>query len=149
MKKVLFIFTLSVMAPMSYGQQPAETVSKIIALERAALERWNNGDVNGFLEISAPDVTYFDPYLDYRVEGLAKLAELYKPLQGKIKVDKCEMQNPRVQLAGNISVLTFNLLSQSGSELSRWNCTEVYRLEKDGNWKIIHTHWSFTKPELK
>lgn len=33
----------------------------IIALERAALDRWGKGDPKGFLETYAPDVTYFDP----------------------------------------------------------------------------------------
>jgi len=37
---------------------PSET---IIAMERAALDRWGRGDSPGFLEISAPDVVYFDP----------------------------------------------------------------------------------------
>lgn len=51
-------------------------------------------------------------------------------------------------------MLTFNLvnygkLSGSSEEtvLARWNATQVYRLV-DGAWKIIHTHWSFTQPQL-
>lgn len=32
----------------------------IIGMERAALDRWGNGDPGGFLEISAEDVSYFD-----------------------------------------------------------------------------------------
>lgn len=34
----------------------------IIGLEKAALTRWGKGDPDGFLEISAPDVVYFDPF---------------------------------------------------------------------------------------
>ena len=35
-----------------------------------------------------------------------------------------------------------------GDQSSRWNCTEVYRLEPNGEWKIVHTHWSsFAKPQ--
>ena len=64
------------------------------------------------------------------------------------------MNNPLVQLDGNIAVLTFNLIDHEtqvegvdrGSV--RWNATEVYR-RLDGGWKIIHSHWSYTKPELK
>jgi len=40
----------------------------LIAMERAALDRWSKGDTFGFLEISAPDVLYFDPYLDRRID---------------------------------------------------------------------------------
>src|SRR5713101_3161098 len=31
----------------------------IVELERAALDRWGRGDPNGFLEVSALDVSYF------------------------------------------------------------------------------------------
>jgi len=31
--------------------------------------------------------------------------------------------------------------------LARWNATEVYR-QANGGWRIIHTHWSFTQPQL-
>ena len=65
-----------------------------------------------------------------------------------------DMINPVVQVQGNIAVLTFNLVNYgkpSGSAeetvLARWNATEVYR-EADGAWRIIHTHWSFTQPQL-
>jgi ketosteroid isomerase-like protein len=50
-------------------------------------------------------------------------------------------------------VLTFNLASHTrkpdGSPMIvRWNATEVYR-RMSGKWRIIHNHWSFTKPDLK
>jgi len=38
------------------------TAEMIVAMERAALERWGRGDPDGFLDISAPDVSYFDPF---------------------------------------------------------------------------------------
>ena len=71
--------------------------AEIIAMEKAALKRWGRGDPDGFLEICAPDVVYFDPYVSY-----------------------------------------------TGSQASRWNCTEAYRREPDGRWRIVQTHWSYT-----
>lgn len=137
------------MVQTSNAQQTEQVAKHIISLEKAALERWNKGDVVGFLELSAKDVTYFDPYLDKRLDGLQKLAELYKPLQGQINVTRYEMIDPAVNVVDNAAVLTFNLNSYVGDQLQRWNCTEVYRKEKDNKWKIIQTHWSLTKPELK
>jgi hypothetical protein len=32
--------------------------------------------------------------------------------------------------------------------IARWNSTEVYA-RVDTRWQIIHSHWSFVKPELK
>ncbi|HPT22851.1 MAG TPA: nuclear transport factor 2 family protein, partial [Bacteroidales bacterium] len=110
--------------------------------------RWNNGDPSGFLEISAKDVSYFDPMTEQRLDGLDKLTELYEKIRGEIHVDKYDMINPKVQSADNMAVLTFNLISYTGEIEYKWNCTEVYRLDDDG-WKIIQTHWSFTKPDIK
>ncbi len=45
----------------------------ILQMERLALGRWAQGDPEGFLEISAPNVTYFDPFVDKRLDGLAEL----------------------------------------------------------------------------
>jgi hypothetical protein len=119
-----------------------EDVSKtIIAMERKALDRWGKGDPSGFLEISAPDVVYFDPFPGRRLDGAESLTRYYESLRGKVHIDRYELINPKVQLAGDIAVLTFNYVSYAGEAESRWNCTEVYRRTADG-WRIIQTHWS-------
>lgn len=116
----------------------------IIALERAALERWGKGDPSGYLEISAPDVVYFDPFLERRMDGLEPLTNYYEALKGKIWVDRFELLNPKVQLCGDAAVLTFNLVSYVGESQMRWNCTEVFQ-RQEGRWLIIQTHWSITQ----
>jgi ketosteroid isomerase-like protein len=53
-----------------------------------------------------------------------------------------------------MAVLTYNILNYikrpDGSEAAatRWNVTEVYG-RVDGRWRIVHSHFSFVKPELK
>jgi len=119
---------------------------EIVALESAALARWLRGDPSGFLEISAPDVVYFDPFLDRRIDGLPALTEYYEGLRGKISAESFKLLNPSVQQIGDAGVLTFNFVSFSGDRNEmRWNCTEVYRRDAAG-WRIIQTHWSFTNP---
>ena len=55
------------------------------------------------------------------------------------------VDNAKVQLVGDAAVLTFNFVSYGGSEDAfRGNCTEVYRRSRD-SWRIIQTHWSFTR----
>ena len=117
----------------------------ILALERAALDRWGKGDPSGFLEISAPDVVYFDPFLERRIDGLDALTHLYKSIRGQVRIDRYEFFNPKVKLCGDAAVLIFNYVSYGGEKQNRWNCTEVYR-STDGAWRIIQTHWSFTQP---
>ena len=118
--------------------------STIISMERAALDRWIRGDPSGFLEICAPDVVYFDPYREKRVDGLEALTALYKEIWGKVLLDRYELLNPRVQVIGEAAVLTFNYVSYKGTDEERWNCTEVYRRDGD-RWQIIQTHWSYTQ----
>lgn len=122
-----------------------ELAATIIAMERAALDRWAKGDPSGFLEISAPDVVYFDPMQERRLDGFQALSRLYESIRGQIRIDRYELVNPWVQLGGDVAVLTFNFVSYIGEKSHRWNCTEVYR-RTDQSWRIIQTHWSMTQP---
>ena len=124
-----------------------DTAAMILAMEKAAMDRWATGDVDGFLEISAPDVVYFDPFTAKRLNGIAELRALYNQFRGTFRIDHFEFVDPKVTVAGPVAVLTFNFVSSGSEGDMRWNTTEVYRL--DGNdWRIIHTHWSFTQPKL-
>jgi ketosteroid isomerase-like protein len=157
MKRALFA-AISVIA-ISVGCERASandnsTADEVIGAERAALDRWGKGDPQGYLEIMAPEVTYFDPSREKRVDGLQAMKDFIVPYTGKIKIDRYDMINPKVQVHGDVALLTFNLVSYSkqpdGTErmLARWNSTETYA-RIDGKWQIIHSHWSFVKPELK
>lgn len=121
---------------------------EILQLERTALDRWGNGDPEGFLALNTSDVTYFDPYLPRRINGNDEMAAHLRPLTGKIAVTRYEIVDPQVRESGDLVLLTYNLINyRDGAELNRWNCTEVYaRLE--GAWRIAHSHWSYTKPEV-
>ena len=121
---------------------------KIINLEKSALEQWNNGNPSGFLDIMASDVVYFDDLSDLRLDGFDKLKQLYESIRGQIHVDKYEMINPIIQSVKDMALLTYNLISYTAKKIDKWNCTEVYRLEKGGNWRIIHSHWSIHRQPL-
>ncbi len=119
--------------------------TKIIALETAALEKWNNGNPSGYLELYTPDFTYFDPFLEKRLDGFDKIEALYEEMRGKVRVDKYEIIEPVVQATDEMAVLTYNLISYTEETVYKWNCTEVYKLVTN-EWKIIHNHWSLIKP---
>jgi len=125
------------------GLNVAET---IMELERGALERWGRGDPEGFLEISAPDLSYFDPFIERRLDGLAALRPMYDQIRGKIHIDRFEIIEPRVQVAGDVAVLTFRFKSYGGAGSIDWNTTEVYQRDQAG-WRIIHTHWAPHQPQ--
>lgn len=122
---------------------------KIIALETEALDVWLKGNPSPYLHLYSKDFTYFDPAQEKRLDGWDKIKELYESMRGKVKMDKFEIINPVVQQSDTMAVLTYNLHSNTGETIWKENCTEVYRLEENNEWKIIHSHWSFTKPSVE
>lgn len=118
----------------------------IIALEEQALTLWNNGNPDGFLELSTDDVVYIDPAFESKLEGKKALEDYYNTIRGKIKIDLHKMIDPVVQVSPGVAVLTYNYEAQRDGMVFTMNCTEVYRLDSTNTWKIIHTHWSFVQP---
>jgi ketosteroid isomerase-like protein len=150
---LLLIVLIAMGTTITFGSARFMQADPIIALERGALDRWGRGDPHGYLELYARDVTYFDPARDGRVDGLDAMTALLAPIKGQVKVDRYEMIAPHVYRAGDAAVLTYNLVSHSrrpdgAATVTRWNSTAVYA-QIGGQWKIVHSHWSYTKPELK
>ncbi len=147
----LFVCGLSMSCGRNADDFQPET---IIAMERAALDRWGRGDPQGYLEITAPEVTYFDPMTEKRINGLEAMRTYLSPFAGKIEIDRYEMIGPKLQRHNDVAVLSYNLVNYrkeaGGPEtvLSRWNSTKVYA-RVEGKWKIVHDHWSYIRPELK
>lgn len=117
--------------------------ANIIAFEKQALALWNDGNPDGFLDLSSDDVVYIDPAFANKLEGKKALEDYYNTVRGKIKIDQYEMINPTVQLTAEVAVLTYNYKVQRDGQTFSMNCTEVYKLDLSNQWKIIHTHWSF------
>lgn len=122
---------------------------EIIAAERAALDRWGNGDPGGYLDLYAPGVSYFDPLTAARVDGHRRMVDYYAPFAGKIFISRYEMQSPEVVVDGTMAVLSYNLVNYARNERgiesvgSRWNATVVFQ-RQGASWKSVHVHWSFT-----
>jgi len=123
-----------------------DVAATILAMEKAALARWAKGDPDGFLEICAQDVVYFDPFLDKPLSGIEELRRLYAGIRGSIYIREWELVDPNVRVSGDMAVLTFQFVSD-GDSFNHWNTTEVYQCFA-GDWRIVHTHWSLTKPQL-
>ncbi len=129
----------------------------LVALERSALDRWIRMDPQGYLDLQAADLTYFDPFTEKRVDGLDAMQIWVAPMKNMkppFTNPRYEMIDPKVQDGGDMALLTFNLTNYGTPPgdpervLARWNSTEVYR-QMGGRWKIVHSHWSFMQPELK
>ncbi len=134
--------------PGDFSNTEPDVAAVILAMERAALDRSDQGDASGFLEISDPDVVYIDPFLPSPLYGLEALRVYYKQnLYGEVVTGR--ILNPKVQVAGGVAALTFNytVVYRGSGKTTHWNATEVYRRGADG-WRIMHTHWSFVRPQV-
>jgi ketosteroid isomerase-like protein len=122
-------------------------LGELMLLESAAMERWRKGDPWGFVELYAPQVTYFDTGTPQRINGREALSAEYQQREGKIFYEVMDFIEPWVLVCGDLAVLFYRFLSTrlnpDGSIVSRtpWNCTEIY-VRMKGSWRIIHNHWS-------
>lgn len=147
MQQFKYIFILFIMTGCT--KVPADNAAiqaTIIALEKQALEQWNNGNPDGFIKLSSNDIVYFDPAFANKFEGKKALEEYYNTVRGKIKIDSYKMINPTVQVSSDIAILTYEYEAHRDGQTYRLHCTEVYKSDSSGQWKIIHTHWSFILP---
>jgi uncharacterized protein (TIGR02246 family) len=134
----------------SAAQDAQDAQASVIAAERTALDRWGKGDPQGFLDVYAPEITYFDPMQERRLDGIEAMRKLLLPLTGKIKVDRYEMIGTKVQQYGDVAVLSYNLKSHVTApdgqpRIVQWNSTVVY-VRQDRRWRSVHSHWSFVRP---
>jgi ketosteroid isomerase-like protein len=153
MKITRVMCVVGVLLSASCAARPdADDGQAIIDLERAALDRWGKGDPDGYLEIMAPEVTYFDPSTPARRDGRDALKPLLDIIRGRLSIDSFEIIEPKVIRSGDMAILSLNLISRGASfngspkRDAKWNITEVYR-RIDGSWKIVHSHFSNTTPQ--
>lgn len=144
MPSLLSVVFVAWLVPMNARAQKPEEL--IIAKERAALDRWKTGDTFGFADIAADEITYFDPEIEKRCDGIQAFRAYMASFRGTFSFPSYDLLNPKVQLCDDIGILTFNFVGHSrDGKVDRWNSTEVYRLIK-GEWKLASSHWSHTKP---
>ena len=88
-----------------------------------------------------------------RLNGRKEVEAYFRRLfEGKLNIHRNEFPNVQVMVAdsGDLAVVNYNLINfvidENGNEKlgTPWNSTQVYRLI-DGNWRVAHANWSFTK----
>lgn len=119
----------------------------IMARLKGALEQWYSGNPFGYSGLFADEITYFDPFMNDRLETIRQLRDHYTPMEGTVNLPRFELLDPKLQLEGEVGILTYFLkqYSEEGPVGPTWKTTEVYRRAGD-DWQAIHAHWS-TIPE--
>ena len=130
---------------LAAADQNDVTAREILEMERKVMDGWQVGNPDPLLAISDPDITYFHAVTPNRLDGLPALKALFEGYRGTPLFDSYEMAEPKVQASGDTAILTYILVRHIGTVTTRWNSTQVYQRKKEG-WRIIHAHWSVTKP---
>lgn len=134
----------------NYTAEERKLAEHIIGLEKAALDKWFNGDTSGYEQLwSKHSFTYFDAVVEKRVDDHAAIAEFLKTIDGKLHADSYDFRDPRVQIGKDMAVLTYQLFADTNLIDMEYNCIEVYQKEEDGVWRVIHSTWSFIRPMEK
>jgi hypothetical protein len=127
------------------GSYEKEVGRILMAREEAVLDRWDNGDPTGFVANADESISYFDPSLEYRLDGLQAFSDYLSPLKGKIHNPPRKIVSPEVRVFGETALVTYTDEYAFDGRRSLWHVTEVYGRMKNGNWKLIHSHWSESK----
>lgn len=134
----------------TYTAEERQLAEHIIGLEKAALEKWFKGDTSGYQQLwSERSFTYFDAVVTERIDDHATIAEFLRTIEGKLFADSYEFRSPRVQIGQDMAVLTYQLFAETTLINMEYNCIEVYQKEEDGEWRVIHSTWSFIRPMEK
>jgi len=116
----------------------------LLAQAHSDLDRWSQGDAEGYGQSAADDVTYFhNTPAHARVDGINAFRDYLSALHGQIPPHKYEIVDPKVQLYGDVGIFTlqYHAFSPDGEPLAQGRGTSVYRGTDDG-WEMVHTHWS-------
>lgn len=138
---------LAVLSVSGARSADRKTADAILAQERSALDRWAKGDPMGYPPIDAEDVTYFDDIAaQTRIEGREAMRSYFASLTGKIPPHQYEIVSPKVQVYGDVGILTlrYETRDHEGKPLTPWKATSVYR-RVGREWRIVHAHWSKIK----
>jgi len=131
------------------------TVSQLLALLDRHLQSIWEGDIETYRQTTAADVSFFEWYISpQRIDGLAfhlrELAVHAQTVAGATDARiEHEVLQPRVQVYGDVAILTYTLLIRSvharGVSHKTHHETRVFHNFGAGaapDWKLVHCHKS-------
>jgi len=147
-KVSFFVFMLLVLGFSSsiFAQAAAPSVEdEIIALTYKIWKAENDKDMATRNKYISDDYTEFNPSYSTRIDGKTKNFNLSdaNAMGGKSLAD--EMLNPKVQVYGDVAILTYNfagvIKNNDGKVVtSKAKSTRVY-VNMNGTWKLVHANF--------
>ena len=123
-----------------------EIARAVITREKDSAKAWREKDKNFFAAFMADDATFFgamNPYLE--TDPKENFLPKFEQYTEMFKILDTQMYNPRVQVYGDIAILTYNSSStiNMGGRVMTYTgkMTSVYRRQGD-TWRVVHGHES-------
>jgi len=117
------------------------------------VEEWNRAfaanDAERYFSFVDPEISVLTPGNPYRVEGIRDDEEEFEfgVRNGKARVSYFQAAQPRIQVFGNVAVVTYFSRGAYGPEAKTAYFKETDVLVKrHSGWKIVHVHVSATTP---
>jgi ketosteroid isomerase-like protein len=148
MRSAIFVLVVSLMIGLPvYADSHGAVADEVIALAKAQWAANMAKDTDKSVSQLADDYTEFNADYPTRIDSKQLNATLYKASdQGAGKLLAAEMANPKVQVYGDVAILTYNyigstLKADGEVEPSLAKSTRVYA-KIDGAWKLVHANFA-------
>jgi ketosteroid isomerase-like protein len=144
----VFVFLLAFVGAFASTQSaPPAASDEVVALTKAQWAAEMKKDVATAMKNVADDYTEFNPDYPTRLDGKQiswKLAEAANG--GSDSLVAAEMANEKVQVYGDVAILTYNFIGSTKNkdgkvEATRAKSTRVY-VKKNNQWWLVHANFA-------
>ena len=147
MRRVLMIFVGVAVLSLSLFAAHHTVADQVIAVTKAQWAAEMKNDVATAMKNVADDYTEFNPDYPTRLDGKAmnvRLSEAFNSGSGDTVA--AEMANPKVQVYGDVAILTYNYIGAAKNkdgeiESVKAKSTRVY-VKQGGQWMLVHANFA-------
>ena len=144
---VLALLMVVILAVGGAQSQSSSAADEVVAVTKAQWTAEMRKDIEGSQKMVAEDYTEFNDEYPTRLDGKKlnrKLAEANLGSPGRLMAT--EMANEKVQVYGDVAILTYNFIGVASdkdgkTEATRAKSTRVY-VKKDGQWWLVHANFA-------
>ncbi len=130
------------------AQTNSQVAEEVIAITKAQwAARMKKQPVATIMQNVAAEYTEFNPNAPTRLDGKDLVSRLLEAsVSGSGELVAAEMANPKVQVYGDVAILTYNAIGLTKDkdgevEPSLAKSTRVY-VKKDGRWMLVHANFA-------
>ena len=147
MRRILLVFVGVAVLSLSLFAAHHSVADQVIAVTKAQWAADMRKDVSAAMKNVADDYTEFNPDYPTRLDGKAmnvRLSEAFNSGSGDTVA--AEMANPKVQVYGDVAILTYNYIGAAKNkdgeiESVKAKSTRVY-VKQGGQWMLVHANFA-------